>query len=185
MVPRLGHAEAAERKQLAQRRATQHSSGVPKTKDSSSASDRSATKSASTDSRPHLEQTVDHSEHHELIARNLNALMENFQELRTEFRVMGREVQALHKKFEQADADVFDVRKRLETVTSAVFDSDQTLRGVTGHIQELWGAAIDISGKHTALVEERKTGIEEAEHRRGTELERRLANLSNQSDKNT
>jgi uncharacterized protein YoxC len=184
MVPRLVHAEAEERNQLAQRRATQHSSRVQKTKASSSASAKSATKSAPTDSRANLGQPIDHSEHHELIARNLNALMENFQELRTEFRVLGREVQALHKRFEQVDADVSDVRKRLETVTSAVFDSDQTLRGVTSHIQELWGAAIDISGKHTALVETRKTRVEEAEHRRGTELERRLANLSNQSDTN-
>ena len=129
-----------------------------------------------------MEQTVDHAEHHELIARNLNGLLENFQELRTEFRVLGREVQALHKKFEQVEVDFPDVRKRLETVTSTVFDSDQTLRGVTNHVEELWGVVADIAGERKALVEKRKTGIEEEERRRGSEMGRRLANLSDQSD---
>ena len=169
---------------MAQRRASARASRSRKTKSTSAKSACTAptpspTPTPSPDPR---QQTVDHAEHHELIARNLNGLLENFQELRTELRVLGREVHALHKKFEQVEADFPDVRKRLETVTSAVFDSDQALRGVTNHVEELWGAVAEIAGERRALVEKRKTGIEEIERRRGTELKRRLANLAGQSD---
>ena len=163
---------------MAQRRASARASRSRKTK-STSAKSACTAPTPSPDPR---QQTVDHAEHHELIARNLNGLLENFQELRTELRVLGREVHALHKKFEQVEADFPDVRKRLETVTSAVFDSDQALRGVTNHVEELWGAVAEIAGERRTLVEKRKTGIEEIERRRGTELKRRLANLAGQSD---
>ena len=163
---------------MAQRRASARASRSGKTKSTSAKSARTAP----TPSPDPRQQTVDHAEHHELIARNLNGLLENFQELRTELRVLGREVHALHKKFEQVEADFPDVRKRLETVTSAVFDSDQALRGVTNHVEELWGAVAEIAGERRTLVEKRKTGIEEIERRRGTELKRRLANLAGQSD---
>ncbi len=164
---------------MAQRRASARASRTRKAK---SAPSKSVGTASSTSPAPDpLQQPVDHGEHHELIARNLNGLLENFQELRTEMRVLGREVQALHKKFEQVEVDFPDVRKRLETVTSAVFDSDQTLRGVTKHVEELWGTVAEIAGERKELVEKRKTGLEKDEKRRGDELKRRLANLSGQS----
>jgi chromosome segregation ATPase len=167
---------------LAQRRASARASRPRKLK---SAPTKSAGAASSASPAPEPQQPpVDHGEHHELIARNLNGLLENFQELRTEMRVLGREVQALHKKFEQVEVDFSDVRKRIETVTSAVFDSDQTLRGMTKHVEKLWGTVAEIAGERKAFVEERKTGLEEAEKRRDAEMKRRLADLTSQSKTN-
>lgn len=99
-------------------------------------------------------------------------------------RVLGREIQALHKKFEQVEVEFPDVRKRIETVTSAVFDSDQTLRGVNKHVEELWGTVAEIAGERKELVEKRKTGLQEDEKRRDAEMKRRLADLTSQSKTN-
>ncbi len=167
---------------MAQRRATARPSQSRKAK---SAPTKSAGAASSTSPAPEPQQPpVDHGEHHNLIARNLNGLLENFQELRTEMRVLGREIQALHKRFEQVEVDFPDVRKRIETVTSAVFDSDQTLRGVTKHVEELWGTVAEIAGERKALVEKRKIGLEEDEKRRDAEMKRRLADLTSQSKTN-
>lgn len=171
---------------MAQRRASARASRSRKAESSSSASAKaeSGTKTTRALSSPPPEQeTVDHAEHHELIARSLNGLLENFQEmrteLRTEMRVLKREVSALHKKFEQVEIDIREVRGRFETVTSAAFASDQTLRGLMRHVEELWGTAIDTAGERAAVVKARQANIEEELRRRGSELERRLADLSN------
>ena len=71
---------------MAQRRASARTSrsGKAKSAPATSAGDAS---SASPSPDP-LQEPVDHGEHHELIARNLNGLLENFQEIRAELRVL-------------------------------------------------------------------------------------------------
>jgi len=169
---------------LAQRRASARAARTRKSKSTSTT--RAAASSKAAPAPSPADKTVDHAEHHQLIAQNLNGLLENFTEMRAEWRaemrVLKREIAALHKKLEQVDIDLPDVRGRLETVTSATYDSDQTLRGVMKHVEALWGTAIEIAGDQAATVKKQKAGIEEDVRRSGSEMERRLADLSGPTD---
>ncbi|MDP6509281.1 MAG: hypothetical protein QF573_09680 [Chloroflexota bacterium] len=169
---------------MAQRRASARAARSRKAK--STTTTRVAASSKAAPAPSPADQTVDHAEHHQLIAQNLNGLLENFTEMRAEWRaemrVLKREIAALHKKFEQVDIDLPDVRGRLETVTSATYDSDQTLRGVLKHVEALWGTAIEIAGDKAATVKKQMADIEEEIRHSGSEMERRLADLSGPTD---
>ena len=169
---------------MAQRRASARAARTRKSKSTSTI--RAAASSKAVPAPSPADQTVDHAEHHELIAQNLNGLLENFTEMRAEWRaemrVLKREIAALHKRFEQVDIDLPDVRGRLETVTSATYDSDQTLRGVKKHVDALWDTAIEIAGDQAATVKKKMADIEDEIQRSGSEMERRLADLSGPTD---
>lgn len=169
---------------MAQRRPSARAARSRKAK--STTTTRAAASSKAAPAPSPADQTVDHAEHHQLIAQNLNGLLENFTEMRAEWRaemrVLKREIAALHKKFEQVDIDLPDVRGRLETVTSATYDSDQTLRGVLKHVEALWGTAIEIAGDKAATVKKQMADIEEEIRHSGSEMERRLADLSGPTD---
>jgi uncharacterized protein YicC (UPF0701 family) len=169
---------------LAQRRPSARAARSRKAK--STTTTRAAASSKAAPAPSPADQTVDHAEHHQLIAQNLNGLLENFTEMRAEWRaemrVLKREIAALHKKFEQVDIDLPDVRGRLDTVTSATYDSDQTLRGVLKHVEALWGTAIEIAGDKAATVKKQMADIEEEIRHSGSEMERRLADLSGPTD---
>ncbi|MDP6758701.1 MAG: hypothetical protein QF719_10975, partial [Chloroflexota bacterium] len=79
---------------MAQRRPSARAARSRKAK--STTTTRAAASSKAAPAPSPADQTVDHAEHHQLIAQNLNGLLENFTEMRAEWRaemrVLKREI---------------------------------------------------------------------------------------------
>ena len=132
-----------------------------------------------------------HASHHRMIARNLNALLENFGEFRNETIAETRE---LKRELKRLDAKIFRLEnavgqlsskhdKFLEEMTTVAFDTNLDLRGALNHVEGIWKTLLEIAGDGRATVERNKQAVEESEERRVAAIDRKLSDLAAEAEK--
>ena len=155
---------------------------------SRSASSDTATASANgTDDAPqaNADKTVSHLTHHRMIARNLNALRENFGELRKQVveteRAYKRGDKALDTTLFQTRNQVEAMEKRLtdfiEEMTEVAFTSNLEIRGNADRIKAIW-EALEAVAPDPAEIKRRREECEKREEARQGEIDRRLKDLA-------
>ncbi len=135
-----------------------------------------------------VKKTMPHVTHHQRVARNLNALVENFGELR-------KQVVETERAYKRADKNLdtllFQVRTRLDAaetrlnefideMTGAAFENSQHVQGNAARIEAVWDALAALSSD-PADVEQRRKACEEREAARRAELDERLTALAGKS----
>lgn len=137
------------------------------------------------------DKTVSHLTHHRMIARNLNALRENFGELR-------KQVVETERAYKRGDKDLdtalFQTRNQLEAMekrlvefieemTEVAFNSNLEIRGNTDRITAIWDA-LEAVAPDAAEVKRRREECEKREEARQGEIDRRLQDLAEKHQPN-
>ncbi|MCY3895168.1 MAG: hypothetical protein OXG17_01730 [Chloroflexi bacterium] len=131
------------------------------------------------------DKTVSHLTHHRMIARNLNALRENFGELRKQVvdteRQYKRGDKSLDTSLFQTRNQVEALEKRLvdfiEEMTEVAFNSNLEIRGNSDRIAALW-EALESVAPDAADIKRRREECEKREEARQHEIDRRLQDLA-------
>ncbi len=126
-----------------------------------------------------------------MIARNLNALRENFGELRKQVvdteRQYKRGDKSLDTALFQTRNQVEALEKRLgefiEEMTEVAFNSNLEIRGNTDRITALW-AALEAVAPDAAEIKRRREECEKREEARQQEIDRRLHDLAEKHETN-
>ncbi len=137
------------------------------------------------------DKTVSHLTHHRMIARNLNALRENFGELRKQVVETEREYKRGDKGLDTA---LFQTRNQLEAMekrlgdfieemTEVAFNSNLEIRGNTDRIAALW-EALELVAPDPAEITRRREECEKREAARQDEIEQRLQDLAEKHEPN-
>ena len=137
------------------------------------------------------DKTVSHLTHHRMIARNLNALRENFGELRKQVvdteRQYKRGDKSLDTSLFQTRNQVEAIEKRLtefiEEMTEVAFNSNLEIRGNTDRITALW-EALEAAAPDAAEIKRRREECEKREEARQVEIDRRLQDLAEKTESN-
>lgn len=137
------------------------------------------------------DKTVSHLTHHRMIARNLNALRENFGELRKQVveteRQYKRGDKSLDTSLFQTRNQVEGLEKRLvefiEEMTEVAFNSNLEIRGNTDRITALWDA-LEAVAPDAAEIKRRREDCEKREEARQEEIDRRLQDLAAKHEPN-
>lgn len=137
------------------------------------------------------DKTVSHLTHHRMIARNLNALRENFGELRKQVvdteRQYKRGDKSLDTALFQTRNQVEAIEKRLtdfiEEMTEVAFNSNLEIRGNTDRITALW-AALEAVAPDAEEIKRRREECEKREEARQEEIDRRLQDLAAKHEPN-
>lgn len=137
------------------------------------------------------DKTVSHLTHHRMIARNLNALRENFGELRKQVveteRQYKRGDKSLDTSLFQTRNQVEALEKRLvdfiEEMTEVAFNSNLEIRGNTDRITALW-EALEAVAPDAAEIKQRREACEKREEARQEEIDRRLQDLADKHETN-
>lgn len=156
-----------------------------RSRQSSTARSKTATKSSAATSVTLDDKAISHQDHHRMIARNTNALLENFGELRNQVVAMDRDYK---RGGENSDQNVFPLRKQLEDfeqrltkfieeMTQVVFESNLKIRGNSDRISALWDA-LETVAADTDEVKRRREEIETREEARQADIDRRLQELA-------
>ena len=151
----------------------------------STARSKTATKSSAATSVTLDDKAISHQDHHRMIARNTNALLENFGELRNQVVAMDRDYK---RGGENSDQNVFPLRKQLEDfeqrltkfieeMTQVAFESNLKIRGNSDRISALWDA-LETVAADTDEVKRRREEIETREEARQADIDRRLQELA-------
>lgn len=128
-----------------------------------------------------------HITHHRMIARNLNALLENQGELRNQVVKIEREYKRNDKDL---DARIFQLRNQLgslekkidefiEEMTQIAFDSQLSMRTNSDHIAALWEALAD-SGDDAGKIDKLRTEAVKRAEKREVDADQRLRELVEQ-----
>ncbi len=133
------------------------------------------------------DKTVSHLTHHRMIARNLNALRENFGELRKQVvdteRQYKRGDKSLDTSLFQTRNQVEALEKRLagfiEEMTEVAFNSNLEIRGNTDRINAIW-EALESFAPDAADIKRRREECEKREEARQNEIDRRLQDLADE-----
>lgn len=137
------------------------------------------------------DKTVSHLTHHRMIARNLNALRENFGELRKQVVETEREYKRGDKTLDTA---LFQTRNQLEAMekrladfieemTEVAFNSNLEIRGNSDRITALW-EALEAAAPDAAEIKRRREECEKREEARQNEIDRRLQDLAEEHQPN-
>lgn len=137
------------------------------------------------------DKTVSHLTHHRMIARNLNALRENFGELRKQVveteRQYKRGDKSLDTSLFQTRNQVEALEKRLgdfiEEMTEVAFNSNLEIRGNSDRITALW-EALEAVAPDAAEIKRRREECEKREEARQDEIDRRLQDLAEKTESN-
>ena len=137
------------------------------------------------------DKAVSHLTHHRMIARNLNALRENFGELRKQVvdteRQYKRGDKSLDTALFQTRNQVEAVEKRLtefiEEMTEVVFNANLEIRGNTDRISAIW-EALEAVAPDADEIKRRRAECEKREEARQEEIDRRLQDLAEMSESN-
>jgi hypothetical protein len=133
------------------------------------------------------DKTVSHLTHHRMIARNLNALRENFGELRKQVveteRQYKRGDKSLDTSLFQTRNQVEALEKRLsdfiEEMTEVAFNSNLEIKGNSDRIKAIW-EALESFAPDAADIKRRRAECEEREEARQNEIDRRLQDLADE-----
>lgn len=133
------------------------------------------------------DKTVSHLTHHRMIARNLNALRENFGELRKQVvdteRQYKRGDKSLDTSLFQTRNQVEALEKRLvefiEEMTEVAFNSNLEIRGNSDRINAIWDA-LEAVAPDAAEIKQRREECEKREEARQQEIDRRLQDLADE-----
>ena len=126
-----------------------------------------------------------------MIARNLNALRENFGELRKQVVETERQYKRGDKSLDtalfQTRNQVEALEKRLgdfiEEMTEVAFNSNLGIRGNTDRISALW-EALEAVAPDAAEIKRRRDECEQREEARQQEIDRRLQDLAEEHESN-
>ncbi|MCY3748031.1 MAG: hypothetical protein OXG64_01940 [Chloroflexi bacterium] len=126
-----------------------------------------------------------------MIARNLNALRENFGELRKQVvdteRQYKRGDKSLDTSLFQTRNQVEAIEKRLtdfiEEMTEVAFNSNLEIRGNTDRIAALW-EALEAVAPDAEEIKRRRADCEQREEARQEEIDRRLQDLAKKHEPN-
>ena len=126
-----------------------------------------------------------------MIARNLNALRENFGELRKQVvdteRQYKRGDKSLDTSLFQTRNQVEALEKRLvgfiEEMTEVAFNSNLGIRGNTDRISAIW-EALESFAPDAADIKRRREECEQREEARQDEIDRRLQDLADEAKDN-
>ena len=137
------------------------------------------------------DKTVSHLTHHRMIARNLNALRENFGELRKQVvdteRQYKRGDKSLDTSLFQTRNQVEALEKRLadfiEEMTEVAFNSNLEIRGNTDRITAIWDT-LEAFAPDAAEIKRRREECEKREEARQDEIDRRLQDLAAKHEPN-
>ena len=137
------------------------------------------------------DKTVSHLTHHRIIARNLNALRENFGELRKQVvdteRQYKRGDKTLDTSLFQTRNQVEAIEKRLtefiEEMTEVAFNSNLEIRGNSDRINAIW-EALESFAPDAADIKRRREECEKREEARQVEIDRRLQDLAAKTESN-
>ena len=137
------------------------------------------------------DKTVSHLTHHRMIARNLNALRENFGELRKQVvdteRQYKRGDKSLDTSLFQTRNQVEALEKRLvgfiEEMTEVAFNSNLEIKGNTDRISAIW-EALESFAPDAADIKRRRAECEQREVARQDEIDRRLQDLADEAKDN-
>lgn len=137
------------------------------------------------------DKTVSHLTHHRMIARNLNALRENFGELRKQVvdteRQYKRGDKTLDTSLFQTRNQVEAIEKRLtefiEEMTEVAFNSNLEIRGNSDRINAIW-EALESFAPDAADIKRRREECEKREEARQVEIDRRLQDLAEKTEPN-
>lgn len=137
------------------------------------------------------DKTVSHLTHHRMIARNLNALRENFGELRKQVVETERQYKRGDKSLDtalfQTRNQVEGLEKRLagfiEEMTEVAFNSNLEIRGNTDRIAAIW-EALEAVAPDADEIKRRREACEKREEARQEEIDRRLQDLADEHQPN-
>ncbi len=137
------------------------------------------------------DKTVSHLTHHRMIARNLNALRENFGELRKQVVETERQYKRGDKSLDtalfQTRNQVEALEKRLgdfiEEMTEVAFNSNLEIRGNSDRISAIWDA-LEAMAPDAADIKKRRAECEKREAARQDEIDRRLQDLAKEHQTN-
>jgi len=137
------------------------------------------------------DKTVSHLTHHRMIARNLNALRENFGELRKQVvdteRQYKRGDKTLDTSLFQTRNQVEAIEKRLtefiEEMTEVAFNSNLEIRGNSDRINAIW-EALESFAPDAADIKRRREECEKREEARQVEIDRKLQDLAEKTESN-
>ena len=137
------------------------------------------------------DKTVSHLAHHRMIARNLNALRENFGELRKQVvdteRQYKRGDKSLDTSLFQTRNQVEALEKRLvefiEEMTEVAFNSNLEIKGNSDRIQAIW-EALEAVAPDAKEIKRRREECEKREEARQSEIDRRLQSLADEHTDN-
>ena len=137
------------------------------------------------------DKTVSHLTHHRMIARNLNALRENFGELRKQVvdteRQYKRGDKSLDTSLFQTRNQVEALEKRLvdfiEEMTEVAFNSNLEIRGNSDRINAIWDA-LEAVAPDAEEIKRRRAECEKREEARQEEIDRRLEDLAKEHEGN-
>ncbi|MYD92629.1 MAG: hypothetical protein F4Y02_02830 [Chloroflexi bacterium] len=126
-----------------------------------------------------------------MIARNLNALRENFGELRKQVvdteRQYKRGDKTLDTSLFQTRNHVEAIEKRLtefiEEMTEVAFNSNLEIRGNSDRINAIW-EALESFAPDAADIKRRREECEKREEARQVEIDRRLQDLAEKTESN-
>ena len=134
----------------------------------------------------------DHPQHHRMIARNLNGLLENMAELRNDLLAERKD----HKSdFKGLDRKLFklqnDVEKLaaahaafMEEMTTVAFDASLDVRGALNAIEAIWDAMAEIAPGQEAAVTARRRETREREKSRVAKIDDELRALASSATEN-
>ena len=127
-----------------------------------------------------------HSEHHRMIARNLNGLLENVTELRSNLLA---DRKAIKGDVRGLDGKLFKIQNELETLarshaklledmTSVAFDTNLQVKGGLNSIDAIWDVLAEIVPEHASAISKSRREAEEREKRRIAAIDTKLAELA-------
>ena len=128
----------------------------------------------------------DHPQHHRMIARNLNGLLENMAELRSDLLAERKDhrsdFKALDRKLFKLQNDVEKLAashaKFMEEMTSVAFDANLDLRGALNAIEAIWDAMAEVAPSKKKTVAARRREAGEREKNRVAAIDDKLRALA-------
>ena len=134
----------------------------------------------------------DHPQHHRMIARNLNGLLENMAELRndllaerkdhrSDFKALDRKLFKLQNDLEKLAASHADF---MEEMTSVAFNASLDVRGALNAIEAIWDAMAEIAPGKEAAVTARRREAREREKSRVAAIDNELRALASSATEN-
>ena len=155
-----------------------------RSRQSSTAGSKTVTNGSAATSVTSDDKTISHQAHHRMIARNTNALLENFGELRNRIMAMDEDYK---RGGADSDKNSFPMRKQLEDfkerltrfieeMTQVAFESNLKIRGNSDRISALWDALETVAADAND-VKRRREEVETREEARQADIDRRLQEL--------
>ena len=134
----------------------------------------------------------DHPQHHRMIARNLNGLLENMAELRsdllaerrdhrTDFKKLDRKLFMLQNDLEKLAASHANF---MEEMTSVAFEANLDLRGALNAIEAVWDAMAEVAPGKKDTVAARRRETREREKSRVAAIDDELRALAGSATEN-